>query len=148
MMPNESDNTPWLRVRYLSVFAVLLLFVVGCQRHDHEAEELEAEAIALHDSLVVIESEVRDVLAEAAAAGDGPMVDSLNAIRADLETWSGYLVEPPGADDDHEHDHDHEPAVDLTPEQMLEVQQSLLDGIEALQMRLQQLNLDAPEGSQ
>ena len=82
-----------------------------------------------------------------------PVLDSLDAIRADLDTWSSYVVEPPGAheDEDHDHSHDHAPAADVTPQQMVELQQALLDGIEALQLRLERLNLDAmpatPEGN-
>ena len=153
MMPNHSESPPRLRVRDLSVLvgvAVLVLSIVGCHAHDPETEALQAEAIALHDSLVVIETQVRDALAQAATEADTlqfapPVLDSLDAIRADLDTWSSYVVEPPDAHEDEEHDHahDHAPAADVTPQQMVELQQALLDGIEALQVRLERLNLDA-----
>ncbi len=152
MMPNHSESPPRLRVRDLSVLvgvAVLVLSIVGCHAHDPETEALQAEAIALHDSLVVIETQVRDALAQATEADTlqlaTPVLDSLDAIRADLDTWSSYVVEPPGAheDEDHDHSHDHAPAADVTPQQMVELQQALLDGIEALQVRLERLNLDA-----
>ncbi len=159
-MPYDSEYTPRLRVRDLSVLigvALLVLSIVGCHDHDPETEALQAEAIALHDSLVVIETQVRDALAQAATEADTlqfatPVLDSLDAIRADLDTWSSYVVEPPGGDDhDHDHAHDHAPAPDVTPQQMVELQQALLDGIEALQLRLERLNLDAmpatPEGN-
>ncbi|MEM1128801.1 MAG: hypothetical protein AAGI71_19310 [Bacteroidota bacterium] len=137
---------------------ILLLSIVGCHNHDPEAEALQAEAVALHDSLVVIENQVRDALAlmtlgatplEADTLQPAtPLLDSLDAIEADLATWSSYLVEPAGAhedhdDHDHDHDHDHSPAPDVTPQQMVELQQALLDDIVALQGRLEQLNLDA-----
>ena len=161
MMPYDSEYNPRLRVRDLSVLigvAFLVLSIVGCHAHDPETEALQAEALALHDSLVVIETQVRDALAQAATEADTlqlatPVLDSLDAIRADLDTWSSYLVEPPGDHDehDHNHSHDHAPAADVTPQQMVEVQQALLDGIEALQLRLERLNLDAmpatPEGN-
>lgn len=158
-MPYDSEYPP--RLRDLSVLigvAVLVLSIVGCHDHDPEAEALQAEAIALHDSLVVIETQVRDALAQVATEAETrqlapPVLDSLDAIRADLDTWSSYVVEPPGAheDEDHDHSHDHAPAADVTPQQMVELQQALLDGIEALQLRLERLDLDAmpatPEGN-
>ena len=134
----------------------LALATFGCHEHDPVTEALEAEAIALHDSLVVIEADVRDALEQltthlqaqqlAASAGD-----SLEAIRADLATWSSYLVEPPNAhgDDDHghdhDHDHDHAPPPDVTPQQMVDLQQGLLERIHVLQVRLESLDLEAAE---
>ena len=150
-MPYDSEYPPRLRVRDLSVLigvAVLVLSIVGCHDHDPATEALQAEALALHDSLVVIETQVRDALAQVATEVDTrqfapPILDSLDAIRADLDTWSSYVVEPPGDHDDHNHTHDHAPAADVTPQQMVELQQALLDAIEALQLRLERLNLDA-----
>ena len=135
--------------RSLCVAGVLLaLLTVGCHAHDPVTEALEAEALALHDSLMVIETGVRDALAQVAADVDtqqleAPVRDSLDAIQADLDTWSGYVVEPPHSHDDHDHDHDHDHASppEVTPEQMVELQQALLDEIAALQARLERLNL-------
>ena len=130
---------------------VLLLSIVGCQGNDAETEALEAQAIALHDSLVVIESQVRNALAQVTSETTThelatPLLDSLNAIQADLEAWSSYVIEPPGAheehDHSHDHDHSHEPPPDITPQQMVEVQQALLTGIGALKVRFDQLNID------
>ncbi|MEO0560000.1 MAG: hypothetical protein AAF170_17670 [Bacteroidota bacterium] len=140
-----------------------MLSIVGCNAPAPEVEVHQAEAIALHDSLVVIESQVRNALAQAATEAETrqlatSVLDSLDAIRADLDAWSSFVVEPSGDHDDtHEHDdshdhddahdHDHTPAVDVTPQQMVELQQALLDGIVALQIRLNRLSLDAAPAS-
>ncbi len=140
-------------MRFLSsTFVLLLLFVglTGCDDHDPAIEALETEAVVLHDSLLAIEGQVFAFLAQVDAAEAGafaaPVLDSIEAIRTDLEAWSGHMVEPPGAhheDHDHDHDHSHGEELNVTPQQMVELQQALLDEIAALHMRTEQLDLDA-----
>ncbi|MEM6646531.1 MAG: hypothetical protein AAF730_09795 [Bacteroidota bacterium] len=138
--------TQFARLLTVALYGFLSFFWSGCQGHDHdhEAEAFQTEALSLHDSLVVVESDVRTLLADLQAqAGDSDVLaDSLTAITADLETWETFMVEPEGAHEDghdhsHDHDHDHShDAPDVTPEQMVEVQQALLDAIKGLHTRL------------
>jgi len=119
------------------------MLLLGCHAHDPAVEALEARAIALHDSLIVVEKQVRaqvDLLesTDAARLTEYGLNDSLDAVTADLAVWTEALVEPPSDDEhdhDHDHDHDHAPALEVTPEQMVDLQQALLDGIEALHTR-------------
>ncbi|MEM1094092.1 MAG: hypothetical protein AAGJ10_05775 [Bacteroidota bacterium] len=145
--------TQFARLLTVALYGFLSFFWSGCQGHDHDHEDdaFNAQAIALHDSLVVVESDVRTLLADLQAQADGAdvLTDSLTAIAADLDTWETFLVEPEGAhedghdhghDHDHDHDHDHShDAPDVTPEQMVEVQQALLDAIRVLHTRLSAL---------
>ncbi len=136
----------------------LVVLLTGCHDdhdHDHEGEERNEAAIAIHNQLVEVEASVLAMFEEwnTAAQENGleqAMVDSLNAFQIVYDNWAEYVVEPAGAhegDDDHGHDHDHdhshEPAPDLTPEQMVEVQRALLDEITSLKSRMESLGQDA-----
>lgn len=118
--------------------SVLLL---GCHAHDPAVEALEARALALHDSILVVEKQVRAQVehlegADTASLSEFALRDSLEALTADLATWTEALVEPEGEHDhDHGHDHSHEPALEVTPEQMVELQHALLEGIQVLHTR-------------
>jgi len=145
--------TRFTRLLTVALYGFLSFFWSGCQGHDHdhdhEVEAFNIQAIALHDSIVVVESDVRTLLADLqAGAGDSVVLtDSLSVIAADLETWETFLVEPAGAHEDghdhgHDHDHDHDHShdtPDVTPEQMVEVQQALLNAIRVLHSRLSAL---------
>lgn len=126
-------------VRLMPLFVGMLL--LGCHAHDPAVEALEARAIALHDSIVVVEKQVRAQVedlenADAARLSEFALRDSLDAVTADLAAWTEALVEPPGDHEhDHDHSHDHAPALEVTPEQMVELQQALLDGIQVLHAR-------------
>ena len=145
---------------YTLALVGLVLSLMGCHGHD-DTEVLQAQALALHDSILVVETQINDALAQVTAQvttqDDSrqlarPIRDSLAAIWADLVTWNSYVIEPPGGDHDghdhaHGHAHDHAPPPDMTPQQMVEVQQALLDEIRTLQARLEQLDLDAVPAS-
>lgn len=135
--------------RLMPLFLGMLL--LGCHAHDPAVEALEARAIALHDSILVVEKQVRAQVedlenVDAARLSEFSLRDSLDAVTADLAAWTEALVEPPGDHEhDHDHSHDHAPALEVTPEQMVELQQALLDGIQALHVRTTALSdrLDA-----
>lgn len=145
---SDSSN-PFRSPVSASLLAVVLIFAaVGCHSHDHEGEAFNAQSAALHDSLMVIEADVRAELNRLEATlgedSDGSaLADSIAAIDAAFADWAEYLVEPLGDDHDHDHghdhDHSHEPAPDVTPEQMVDLQQALLDGIVAIQARVSSL---------
>ncbi|GAB5520876.1 MAG: hypothetical protein RhofKO_31270 [Rhodothermales bacterium] len=126
------------------VYSTLLFVGSGCQghNHDHETNRPQTQALALHDSLVAIEADVRATMDALREEANPPSAlnDSLNVIAADLLTWEQFVVEPEGAHDehghDHTHDHSHMPPANVTPEQMVEVQQALLNVIRALHHRL------------
>jgi len=122
----------------------MLITTIGC--HDHEADEINAQARVLHDSLMVIEREVHEAIERYYAQDVDTMseaiLDSVDAIEADFHVWEEHIIEPFGAPEegeDHGHDHSHESAPEMTPAQMLEVQQALLDGILVLKARVDSL---------
>ena len=76
---------------YIFAPVVLVLFIAGCQGHDPGTEELEVQAIALHESLLVIETQVSDAFAQVATLVGmrqlaTPILDSHASIRAHLDT--------------------------------------------------------------
>ena len=83
-------------MRYLVctlALVVLVLSIGGCHAHDPATQALQAEALALHDSLVVIETQVRESLAQAATEGDtlrlAPSIrDSLDAVTGSSRVLS------------------------------------------------------------
>ncbi|MDE2722821.1 MAG: hypothetical protein OXI59_05550 [Gemmatimonadota bacterium] len=70
--------------------------------------------------------------------------DSLQVIEKDFELWEKNVVEVPGDDSaeahDHGHGHHHEKEdLQVTPEQMVEIQKELKSNLEKLLLRLQSI---------
>ena len=79
--------------------------------------------------------------------------DSLQVIEKDFELWEKNVVEVPGDDSGEAHDHGHghhgeKENLQVTPEQMVEIQKELKSNLEKLLLRLQsirQLPAHSPE---
>jgi hypothetical protein len=117
-------------------FAVIVT-VISCTKPDR-AELILSEAALIHHAAVELGEQLETRL-DSLEQLDATSVDSLKSIHQSLKIWEGDLIEVPGHES-HEHSahehHVHEKSPDLTPEQMLEVQQLLLERVQKIEMRL------------
>lgn len=116
-----------------------LLWLACTGRHAHENEY--AQSVVIHNSMIrkgnEMEHAIREMLVDSLLLNNR---DSLQAILSDLQAWKTQLVEVPG-NESHDHaSHDHE-TINITPEQMLLVQQSLDNALGSIAQRLIQLNM-------
>lgn len=106
----------------------------------NEATEIQATIepqIEGADSLITVLNEKKKTLTDAAAiAHIDSTTATLEALSKSLEDWEGNLIEVPGMPhaehgDEHHH-HEHKKAPDMSPDQMLQVQQEIKKGIEKI----------------
>lgn len=122
------------------------MLMLACTAKQAEHQEYEQAAL-LHNAMLDKAGKLEDTLTLMLA--DSVWLnqqDSVKAILAALENWEKQLVEVPGNEDhDHNHGahehHDHEQApVEVTPEQMLLIQQDLESRLTNISKRLQQIS--------
>lgn len=104
----------------------------------NQANELHLEAVERHMNVEF----VLDSLRTRSAGQPNSRLDSLAMALAE---WEGRLIEVPGFEDQHDHaghghDHHHDSAPELTPDQMLAVQQEFLREIKALEQSLRRID--------
>ncbi|TAH18682.1 MAG: hypothetical protein EAZ08_10870 [Cytophagales bacterium] len=113
-----------------------------------EAAVLHNEAVAIHDSIMPMMKQINDLKAQLSAQKDSlagkndsisnqlqGKISEIEAISQEMSTWMANLVEVPGNEHEHhhhegeehkegeeEHKHEHGEKVEVTPEQMLEIQ--------------------------
>lgn len=116
------------------------LFLLACNARHTDMNEY-AQSIVIHNSMVKkakeMEQEIHLMLTDSTSRIN---TDSVNSILADLQEWKNQLIEVPG-NESHDHTtdhHDHE-IVEITPEQVLLVQQSLDDALGRIGQRLMHL---------
>ncbi len=123
------------------------MLMLACTAKQAEQKEYEQAALihnAMLDKAGKLEDTLTLMLTDSAWLNQQ---DSVKAILAALENWEKQLVEVPGNEDhDHNHGahehHDHEQApVEVTPEQMLLIQQDLESRLTNISKRLQQISL-------
>ncbi len=104
------------------------------------------QAFELHKEAIKIRQMAQDQMAKLQANKDSLFVETytkdLQSISSSLEAWDEQLVEVPGFEEehdhsdhdhsDHDHHHHHDEQQELTPKQHLEVQQHLLEEIQAI----------------
>jgi len=113
---------------YFNFLALLLLSACSPSPED----KLLQEASDVHNAALLIAEEL-----EAALNQNMIPADSASAIRAAIEAWENDLVEVPGNEHhDHEgHNHSHEP-LNVTAEEMLQLQLELKQRIEQIKKRI------------
>lgn len=136
------------------LFAFLLLSS-SCQRGNSSEAQLLSQAAALHQEALRIDQEVKPQLEEliqqsnsiqiqgrALSGEEIRRVEAIDAVRSSYAWFENNHVEVPGHDHDHgdhaghDHDHDHGAELELTPEDMLAVQQEFLDSIKSIRARV------------
>jgi queuine/archaeosine tRNA-ribosyltransferase len=143
------------------LFALLLVF--SCNGKDEKAEALLKEAVKWHNEAMAIHKELMPAMKEieelkteltaqrdSLAGRDENAISQLDAqimnlenISKEMQEWMGNIVEVPhdgehhhhheGEEHDHDHSHEHGAKIDLTPEQMLEIQKEMKANILKIQ---------------
>jgi predicted glycoside hydrolase/deacetylase ChbG (UPF0249 family) len=131
---------------------ILSLLIFACGGKDEkseailkEAAKLHNEAVAVHDSLMPMMKKINELESQLSVKKDSLVgkndslanqvqaeIVNMEAISAEMKTWMESIVEVPGNEehhhhegDGHEHKHDHSEKVEVTPDQMLEIQKEM-----------------------
>jgi seryl-tRNA synthetase len=128
-----------------------------------EAARLHNEAVAIHDSLMPMMKEINMLKVALVAQKDSltgkndslagslqTQIAALDAVSQEMRTWMENIVEVPGNEHHHHHegeahkegeahDHEHGKKVDVTPEQMLEIQKEIKANILKIKDKVIQL---------
>lgn len=123
----------------LIVWVLMNLSCSSDQRKDDYSS-----SVILHNSLMEkarhIEMDLRTLKSEALSKD---VMDSLESIAKELSVWKHDIVEVPGNDvhshQSHSHEHTTAP-LEVTPEQMLEIQKELDSRLSAIGKKLARLN--------
>ena len=117
----------------------ILALSLACSDKKQTNEDLQ-QAFELHEKAIKIRQMAQDQMDQLEANKDSLFVEAyakeLQSLSSSLEAWDGQVVEVPGFEEEHDHsDHDHHhhnEQQELTPKQHLEVQQHLLEEIQAI----------------
>ena len=128
---------------------VLMLGIITLSSACGDKKQTDADlqqAFEFHKEAIKIRQMTQDQMVQLQANKDSLFVaafaNDLQSISRSLETWDEQLVEVPGFEEehdhsghdhsDHDHHHHHDEQQELTPKQHLEVQQHLLEEIQAI----------------
>ncbi|BFP40559.1 hypothetical protein FGF1_14040 [Flavobacteriaceae bacterium GF1] len=130
----------------------ILALSLSCSDKKQTNEDLQ-QAFELHEKAIKIRQMAQDQMDQLQANKDSLFVEAyakdLRSLSSSLEAWDGQVVEVPGFEEEHDHsDHDHSDhdhhhhgeQQELTPKQHLEVQQHLLDEIQAIAEKINTIN--------
>jgi hypothetical protein len=126
-------------MKRMGIFAVALL--LGACSSRSAADGDFREAALWHNKAVALAENLARTLDSLELAKAVP-ADSMLAWRGAIEAWEGDLIEVPGNESaahtghEHHHGHDHEALPDITPAQMLEIQQLLWNRVEQIAARI------------
>jgi len=117
-----------------------------------EANDYHLKAMAVEKEIKPLFEELRNqkngiqVQGRALTKEEMDFVDYVNKMETIYGNWEGNRLEVPGFEHEHDHshhghdhghDHHHGPDVQLTPEQMLEVQKESFDDIKIIKEKLE-----------
>lgn len=138
----ERQNPMRLRVISIIIFA----FFASCHGENEEDAHHLRQAVAIHKAMMEIEEQFENQLDSLKSFSHHAVEirDSLQVIEKDFELWEKNVVEVPGDDSAEAHDHGHEhhhkkENLQVTPEQMVEIQKELKSNLEKLLLRLQSI---------
>ncbi|MGF1534344.1 MAG: hypothetical protein ACFCUI_11630 [Bernardetiaceae bacterium] len=129
---------------FLLYLAATFLGIACTQQSPEEEADLKA-AQEIHRQ--ILDKEAALLKAYQAVATD-TIPGAMTQWKTAFDDWEKRLVSVPGLEDAHHHDHDHAEGhhhhhhadPKLTPAQLLEVQQALLEELQTLETRWQALN--------
>ena len=120
---------------------VLFIMVFASCSKENEKDPLLVKAFEVHKKSLSLAKDVKEVL-------DGMPENDSTAMRIEksLKAWEEMVIEVPGFEHEHHHTHDHEhhhhhnhgSQINLTPQQMLDIQIELQDSIAAIKEDLLQ----------
>ncbi len=121
---------------------MMVVVFVGCSVQSTHDKKLLTEAAKLHNEAIALAEQLEKEL-KLLASDTTIAQDSVVLLHSAIKAWEDDLVEVPGNEAHHHpegaHHHRHAEQPDLTPEQMLTVQQELFARIQNLQQRLENL---------
>lgn len=133
-----------MRLKVISV--IMFAFFVSCHGENKEDAHHLQQAADIHKAMMEIEKQFENQLDSLKSFSHHAVDirDSLQVIEKDFELWEKNVVEVPGDDSaeahDHGHGHHHEKEdLQVTPEQMVEIQKELKSNLEKLLLRLQSI---------
>jgi hypothetical protein len=116
----------------------IFLLLIACQQAT-TSEDLR-QAGEIHLQSLAVADDLEAALDSLEQSGALPL-DTLAALKRDLEAWEENLVEVPGLEHEHAHEghdhHHHEAAPSISDAEMLQVQQEALRQLRALETRVQ-----------
>lgn len=130
-------------MKFLKFGLVLCLVSIACSNKPNADEKVWKEAAVVHNEMMALahQLEARLTMLESDTT-DVVRVDSIVIWKAAIEAWEQEIVEVPGNEehDQHkegeEHHHRDHKVVEVTPEQMLTIQQELKKELEDIQARM------------
>lgn len=140
----ERQNPMRLKVISVMVFA----FFISCHTTNEEDAHHLQQAAEIHKAMMEIEEQFEAQLDSLKSFSHQAVEirDSLQVIEKDFELWEKNVVEVPGDDSGEAHDHGHghghhgeKENLQVTPEQMVEIQKELKSNLEKLLLRLQSI---------
>ena len=121
---------------------IFILFLVqeGCQGPSNKDPKLK-EAFEVHEQYVKVATESLKLLDNLPAENV-----SRQKLNLKLEQWGENIIEVPGFPHNHNHafghHHHHGVQIQLSPEEMLDVQKELLDSVIAIRQRILSIDLE------
>lgn len=116
------------------IFPVLVILFLACSKVE-EKDPLLVKAFEVHEQSMSIAKDVKKML-------DGVSAKDSTVMQLDqrFESWEASVIEVPGFEHDHDHSHDHdhdhdhdhhhhETPINLTPQQIYDIQMELQDSI-------------------
>ncbi|GAB4113654.1 MAG: hypothetical protein OHK0057_16120 [Thermoflexibacter sp.] len=151
---------------YFSIVLFALLLGFSCNGKDEKSEALLREAVKWHNEAMAIHKELMPKMKaieelkakltaqkDSLAGKDENAISQLDAeimnlenISTEMQEWMKNIVEVPhdeehhhhheGEAHEHDHSHEHKAKIDLTPEQMLDIQKEMKANILKIQEKI------------
>jgi len=144
------------------LFVIVLFLVAACSSEDQDEAKIQ-QAAEIHAESVALEQEIKpqlealvqaknniNVQGRALTAEEQSFVKKVEQLEQSYDFWEANHIGVPGYesehdhahdhdhhDHDHDHDHDHGASIELSPQDMLLIQQEFKDTLLVLQQRLQ-----------
>jgi predicted transcriptional regulator len=122
-----------------TVFIFCVMLVFGCSQKENatlkKAAAIQIESFSALDSIERTIQSLTNIPA---------LTDSIKKIESEVAQWETEMIDIPGYESTHlEHNHSHSQKIEeLTPEQMLSVQQELKQQLTHIHIRLKKLQTD------
>jgi len=140
-------------------FVVLLCFISACGSHNHaeeeyseeekkvlkEASEIHNQATKLYEDISSKKEELKKNIKQFEEKDKEKFsqeIEDAKTLLKDFETWESEIIEVPGNEHEHSHEghhhHHHAPIVEVSVEEMLQIQKEMLANIQKLSERLEE----------
>jgi len=137
------------------LFFIMLFLVAACNSENQDEAKMQ-QAAEIHAESVALEQEIKlqletlvqaknsiNVQGRALTEEEQSFVKKVEQLEQSYDFWEANHIGVPGYESehdhehDHDHDHDHGASIELSPQDMLLIQQEFKDTLLVLQQRLQ-----------